>query len=505
MGRKEKTLLITIIANVVLIALRFFLADLSGSVGLAANAWHSMTDAFVTSVVFVGLMVARYGADKLKLASKKVEHILAIFVAVFIFYMGLEILSDALSGETTELRYVPFAAAGAFLGIGINYFMARYKIYVGQQTGSQSLIADGYHSKMDMYCSVAVLVGLLGSLFGMPSLDKIAAIIAMVLLMIAGYEILSSNLHLLLHPEEDTDGEHDHQHHGLPGGKKLYAGVGGVLLCAWLLSGIYVVQMDESGIVRRFGSVVNDAVTPGIHYKLPAPIETVTLVRADNVRQMETGVQELLTGDTNLVNVNLSVHYKIQNSADYLLNVSNSEALLQSSATTSIRQIVGENTIDYTLTDGKPEIEATVQQALQEAMDWNGTGLEIVSVQLVEAAPPDAVLSSFEDLATARQDSVIYINEATAYQNTIVPQARAKAYQQIAEAEGYRENTIKTAQGDADLFAQRQEAYASYSRVTRFRLYMETMEEVLPNVQKLLLGGNVSIDNAELWLGNGSK
>ena len=115
MGRKEKTLLITIIANVILIALRFFLADLSGSVGLAANAWHSMTDAFVTSVVFVGLMVARYGADKLKLASKKVEHILAIFVAVFIFYMGLEILSDALSGETTELRYVPFAAAGAFL------------------------------------------------------------------------------------------------------------------------------------------------------------------------------------------------------------------------------------------------------------------------------------------------------------------------------------------------------------------------------------------------------
>ena len=179
--------------------------------------------------------------------------------------------------------------------------------------------------------------------------------------------------------------------------------------------------------------------------------------------------------------------------------------MLQSSATTSIRQIVGENTIDYTLTDGKPEIEATVQQALQEAMDRNGTGLEIVSVQLVEAAPPDAVLSSFEDLATARQDSVIYINEATAYQNTIVPQARAKAYQQIAEAEGYRENTIKTAQGDADLFAQRQEAYASYSRVTRFRLYMETMEEVLPNVQKLLLGGNVSIDNAELWLGNGSK
>lgn len=376
------------------------------------------------------------------------------------------------------------------------------RVQVYQTSSIELLTLDRLNVSLDYYGTWKIVDPIL---FLQTVRDKIAAIIAMVLLMIAGYEILSSNLHLLLHPEEDTGAEHGHHHHGLPGGKKLYAGIGGVLACAWLLSGIYVVQMDESGIVRRFGSVVNDAVTPGIHYKLPAPIETVTLVKAENVSQVETGVQELLTGDTNLVNVNLSVHYKIENSADYLLNVSNSEALLQSSATTSIRQIVGENTIDYTLTDGKPEIESSVQQALQETMDRNGTGLEIVSVQLVEAAPPEAVLSSFEDLATARQDSVIYINEATAYQNTIVPQARADAYQQVAEAEGYREETIKTAQGDADLFSQRQEAYASYPRVTRFRLYMEAMEEVLPNVQKLLLGGNVSVDNAELWLGNGSK
>lgn len=158
MGRKEKTILITIGANIILIVLRFFLADLSGSIGLAANAWHSFTDLFVTSVVFVGLMITRYGAAKLKFASRKAGHVLAIFVSVFIFYMGIEILSDALSGEMTELKHVPFAAAGAFVGVVINYFMARYKIYVGEQTGSQSLIADGYHSKMDMYCSIAVMV-----------------------------------------------------------------------------------------------------------------------------------------------------------------------------------------------------------------------------------------------------------------------------------------------------------------------------------------------------------
>ena len=174
MGRKEKTILITIVANIILIILRFFLADLSGSIGLKANAWHSFADVFVTSIVFIGLLISRYGASRFQTASKKLEHIVAIFVSIFIFDMGLEILSDALSGEVTELRYVPFVAAGAFLGVVINYFMARYKIYVGEQTGSQSMIADGYHSKMDMYCSIAVLVGIVGSLFG---IRKIIAVL----------------------------------------------------------------------------------------------------------------------------------------------------------------------------------------------------------------------------------------------------------------------------------------------------------------------------------------
>ena len=187
MARKEKTMLIALIADFILIALRFFLANLSGSIGLEANAWHSLTDGFVSMVVFIGLFVARMGSARLGKAVGKMEHILAIFVSLFIFYMGIELLSDALSNDGTTLRYIPFAAAGAFLGVVINYFMARYKIYVGTETNSQSLLADGYHSKMDMYCSIAVLVGLLGALFGMTSQDKRAAINGMEMLVLAGY------------------------------------------------------------------------------------------------------------------------------------------------------------------------------------------------------------------------------------------------------------------------------------------------------------------------------
>ena len=189
-----------------------------------------------------------------------------------------------------------------------------------------------------------------------------------------------------------------------------------------------------------------------------------------------------------------------KNSADYILNVSDSDTLIRSSAITSIRQIVGESEIDYILTEGKTDIEKNAKNVLQETMDKNGTGIEIVNVQLVEAAPPTAVLGSFQDLATARQDRSIYINEALSYQNTIIPQAKADAYQQIAEAEAYREDKISTAEGDAALFVQRQEAYSKSKRVTEFRLYMEAMDQILPNVQKILLGANVNIDNAELWI-----
>lgn len=498
MARKEKTIFITIIANIILITLRFFLADMSGSIALAANAWHSFSDVFVSTVVFIGLLVTRIGEYRLKRAVSRAENVLAIFVSIFIFIMGVELLSDALSNESVTLKNVPFVAAGAFIGVVINYFMARYKIYVGEQTKSQSLIADGYHSKMDMYCSIAVLIGLTGSLFGMNSLDKIAAIIAMVLLFISGYEIFTSNIHMLLHPTEEL--ERGHHHISFRGSKKMITGITSVLFIAYLLSGIYFVSWDESGIVQRFGRIVNKEASPGIHYRLPYPIEQVKLVKKENVQKVETGLQELLTGDTNLVNLNLSIHYKISDPVAYTLNVNNLDSLISIGATTSIRKIVGQSTIDYLLTEGKEEVEQQAKISLQTMLDKNNTGIQIVGTQLIEVSPPESVKASFEDLASARQDRAIYINEATAYKNSIIPSANAEAYKTVAEAEAYKDEKIKTSEGDATLFNKKQSAYAATKGVTEFRLYMEMMDQVLPNVNKILLGENVKINNAELWL-----
>jgi membrane protease subunit HflK len=503
LSRNERTLLIAIIANFILIVLRFFLADLSGSIGLVANAWHSFTDVFVSGIVLIGLLVARLSAKKLKTAVYKIENSLAIFVAVFILYMGVEILSEALSADGVELRYVPFAAFGAFIGVIINYFMARYKIYVGEQTNSQSLLADGYHSKMDMYCSIAVLVGLIGSLFGMKSLDKIAAIVAMVFLVVSGYEIFITNIRALLgKPGEHHGDSHGHAHPFPKFSKKMIAGITGVLAAVYLLSGMYTVKSDEVALERRFGAVTEENITAGLHYRLPFPFEEVTVIPKDAVQTVETGRNELLTGDTNLVNVNLSVHYTVEDATAYALNVNDLGTLVEAGMSAGIRKIVGSRQLDYLLTEGKGEVERQAKQMLQDALNRNNAGIRVIGVQVVDISPPAAVMKSFQDLASARQDQAIYVNEAVAYRNTVIPQAKGTAFRQIKEAEGYATEKINTAEGDAALFTERQAAYAESKSATEQRLYMVAMDKILANVQKILMGENVKINKTDLWISN---
>ncbi|OLN26256.1 FtsH protease activity modulator HflK [Desulfosporosinus metallidurans] len=500
MERKERTILIAIAANIILILLRFFLANISGSLGLQANAWHSLTDVFVSSVVFLGLFVGRIGARKYTNIIGRLENVLALFVAVFIFYMGLEILFEALGNEGRELKHVPFVAVGAFLGVIINYFMSRYKLFVGMQTNSQSLIADGYHSKMDMYCSIAVLIGITGSLFGMSSLEKITSIIAMVFMFIAAYEIFTINLRALLSGKSQFE-SHDHSHFKVSvKNKKAMVGLGAILVGAYVFSGVYFVKWDEQGIIRRFGAVAKENVSPGLHYKLPYPFEKVSLVKKDNIRNIQSGVNLLLTGDMNLINVNMGIQYKVSDAVNYALKVNNLDNLIKAVATTSIRQVVGEKNSDYLLTTGKSEVEERSKNLLQEALDKNNTGVQVVNMQLLEIAPPKEIVESFQDLASARQDKSTYINEAQAYRNTIIPVANGNAYKAIKEAEAYKYEKVKTAQGDALMFVQKFEEYQKSKGVTEYRLYMESLDKILPKVNKILIGGNLKVEGTDLWL-----
>lgn len=498
MERKERTILVAILANLVLIVLRFLLAGLSGSLGLEANAWHSLADIAVSIVVWIGFFLGRQTWSARNQMVVKLESIVSLVVACFIFYMGIEILSESLSSDGTELRNLPWTVAGSLIGVLINYFMARFKIFVGEQTGSPSLIADGYHSKMDMYCAIAVLVGLSGSLVGLVGLEKITAIVATVFIFVAAFEIFTKNLKTLV-KGEDTGQQEPPKQSKLFRKKTLLWGV----LVAFLgygLSGLYSVSWDEEAMVLRFGVVASTGIGPGVHYRMPAPFEKVVIVKKETVRSISTEPSLLLTGDANLVQSSISVHYRVNLAENYALRLGNPEALVRFAAMTGLRQVVGRKQIDALLADGKESVEQDALKSLQAVLDRNSSGIEVLSVQLVAMTPPEDTVASFQDLASARQDRNTFINEAEAYRNTIVPEARGKSFEMERSAEAYAIEKVNVAGGDGELFLKRQAEYKRTKGVTEYRLYMESLDKVLPNVRKVLVGGNVKVRGTEVWL-----
>jgi membrane protease subunit HflK len=196
-NRKEKTLIVTLLANLILIVLKFILAWISGSLALKAGAWHSFSDIFVSGIVLTGLVLSRSEDVKLTKGVSRIENSVSMLVALFILYVGYDIFQEVIQQSERRLSQVPAVIAGSVLTIAVSYFMARYKIYVGRETKSPSMVADGYHSKMDMYSSVIVVIGLLGYQAGLQNTDKFAAVIIVLLIGWAGIEILLGSLRAL--------------------------------------------------------------------------------------------------------------------------------------------------------------------------------------------------------------------------------------------------------------------------------------------------------------------
>jgi modulator of FtsH protease HflK len=283
--------------------------------------------------------------------------------------------------------------------------------------------------------------------------------------------------------------------------------VAGVVLLLWTLTGIYIVAPDERGIVLRFGKVVRET-GPGPHYRLPWPIEqvlrpSVTAIRKEEIgfrtvaqgppaRYEEVDVEALmLTGDENIVKLESIVQYKVRADAsgatDFLFNVRNQQDTVRGAAEAAMREVIGRTEIDQALTEGKEQVQMESQRVLQQILDRYRTGLEVVTVKLQDVDPPDQVSDAFKDVISAQQDKERLINESRGYANDVVPRARGEAAQLINEAEGYREAKVRDATGIAQRFVALEEEYAKAKDVTRRRLYLETMEAILPGMNKIIL------------------
>ena len=268
----------------------------------------------------------------------------------------------------------------------------------------------------------------------------------------------------------------------------------------WLLSGIYIVDPAERGVVLRFGAF-QTSTTQGPHWHIPYPIEAVYKVNVEQVRATEIGFRNtqnsysggvsseslMLTKDENMVDVNLAVQYKIVDAKAYLFNVYQPELTLSHVVQSVIRQVVGDNTMDHVLTTGRDQVAQEVKTASQALLNDYGVGLMITAVTMQDAQPPIQVKASFDDVVKAREDEQRYINEARAYANDIVPKARGASQRIMAEAEAYKSQVVSKSEGEAYRFTQILTEYLKAPEVTKERLYRETLEDVLSSTNKVIV------------------
>ena len=260
---------------------------------------------------------------------------------------------------------------------------------------------------------------------------------------------------------------------------------------AWfVLSAFYVVGPDEEGVVRRFGKWVRTEPS-GLHFKFPYPIEKVDLPKVTQVQEISVGrilkEAKMLTGDENILLVEVRVQYKIKDAAQYLFNVRNVEETIKDATESALRQTIGSHPIDDPLTEKKAEIMDEIQIALQQMLDHYECGIDVRQVQLQDVNPPQEVDFAFKDVQSAKEEKEQLINEALGYQNDVIPKARGGAEKLIREAEAYREERIKKAEGDASRFLSVLTEYRKAKNVTKKRLYLETMEQILPGIEKVIL------------------
>jgi len=276
-----------------------------------------------------------------------------------------------------------------------------------------------------------------------------------------------------------------------------------VIVVIYLLTGIYTVGSSEVGLVKQFGRYVS-TVGPGMHYHLPSPIQSVVTVNVLGVRKEEIGFRTvspapnpryqtveiealMLTGDGNITHVEMIVQYRVKDAQEFAFNLIDSRAIVKESAEAVLREQVATKTLDETLTKERDVIGADTMSSLQALLDTYGSGIVISNVQLQDVKPPKQVVSAFDDVNSARQDKDKLINEADKYSLDILPRARGQAQEIGNQAEAYKQERIKRAEGDVSRFLEVLKKYELGPEVTRTRMYIETMELILPGMEKIIL------------------
>lgn len=286
---------------------------------------------------------------------------------------------------------------------------------------------------------------------------------------------------------------------GLKVRRSMFAWVLAILLLIYLLSGIYVVQPNEKGVVLRFGGIYGNNIPSGIHYRIPYPVDKCIKVRVTEIKRVGVGIaldgekttaaveREVLTGDENVINIEVLVQFTISDPARYLFAVADPPSLIKRSTRTALTTITGGLGVDVILTTEKVSIQADLKSRIQAELNIYDCGVQILAVHLQSVKPPKAVSDAFMDVASAREDRARYINEAYGYSNDIIPQARGQERKILEDAAAYKTEVVSFATGETERFISVLAEYSGAEKITDLRLYLETMEVILPKMKKYIV------------------
>jgi membrane protease subunit HflK len=281
-----------------------------------------------------------------------------------------------------------------------------------------------------------------------------------------------------------------------------------VVLALWLLSGTYLIQPDQQAVVTRFGAVTEPRVHPGLHYALPWPVDSVYKLKVQQTRRLAIGgdlpdgvlgrtqpnASQFITGDQNIINVNVVVQYSVSDPAQFLFHSQDVAAVIGSVIESELARRIAHAQVDDVLTTGKVAIQNSVREAAQRGIDAYRTGVVLASVNIDAVTPPAEAADAFRDVASARADAIRTVNESQGYASDLLPRARGEAAQLLESAQAYKESKVNIAAGDASRFTQIAAEYAKAPKVTADRTYIEAMEQILPKIKKMIVDPNGTLD-----------
>ena len=584
MDRRVRTSLVSIGTDIFLTSLKGALAVVSGSLAILADAFHSFSDLVVSCTVLTGILLRRQRERKAGEPSTGspssdtqtsqastsstegaipgywIESLVALFVSLVILYTAYEVVSKVVVSPPDQIRNMWLAVVGITACVAIAYLISRFKIMVGRETDSPALVADGYHSRMDMFTSIAVVLSIMGQWIGIP-LDRLVAVLIAVMIAITGVNLFVSSFvsffrkssveargiwelvfaflnwavgflseHLFRRKVSLPEIDLSRLHPRVWFSRRLGIGLACLLVLIYLASGIRTVKPDETGVRFRFGAIVDKHLDPGLHLALPWPFEKIVKVNAQRVYRVEVGFRtdpglvlsdSLLiwetkhlvkgydkifdesvgfVGDENLVDSSIVVHYRPLDAVVHLFKVNKIHEVIRGLAESFMREALASEGSRLLMTDNRAHVLNRIKEMLSKEVDRLGLGVEVVAVFCHDLHPPLDAVSAYRDVFSAREDHARYINEAESYRNRELPRARAEAEKQLADALAYEMEKKVKAEGDAQKFVLTAGAYQEAPDVTGYRLFVETVEQGLAGKKKYIANPRANLGGYRLWL-----